>query len=533
MLEERYLAYFPDPFGVGASRYFLKHGSFYTELSASDASALDGPVVTYDAASLIDDLRKCNVAPPAALIDVGEAIRLCSGVSRADGGERRWSFWRRVRPYFQSKEEWLRASEVHEARSKRPEREAEATLLASLLDALELLWAATKTDLEKAGEFKRFFDIEVPAASVFYRRQVIGLPIDNSATAAALSAALQTKYEAYLKVADLLNVSPTGLNYWNISGKLAQTDVRDLEISAEGYNLRDQLRIASAKSVFADVFTSYMDASRDVDVLTRLSDGSGRVYPTFHPFGTITSRVLVSDPYLQELKRKYRNVIVGEEGYRLWYLDYSQFEPGVMASLSGDEHLVKLYNEGDVYTALSASIFGDPSKRDLCKRIFLAFSYGMSTAGIARLLAGPNSSEAERTDFARRVDEFFSKFPRLLEFKAGLERRLADDGYIATLNGNRRIRTHTGPLVAKERRWAVSQVIQGTASLIFKKAIIDLAARFGSTSMLLPMHDAVLMQFPAGEEGPKMVAEAQQMMVSAFLLHCPGLSPRVTIGAFG
>jgi DNA polymerase-1 len=87
--------------------------------------------------------------------------------------------------------------------------------------------------------------------------------------------------------------------------------------------------------------------------------------------------------------------------------------------------------------------------------------------------------------------------------------------------------------VSKERRWSVSQVIQGTASLIFKKAIINLAAKFGPASILLPMHDAVLMQFPDGEGAQGMVTEARDVMVSAFSLYCPGLSPRVTTGSFG
>jgi hypothetical protein len=34
---------------------------------------------------------------PAAMIDMSEAIRLATGLSRADGGEPKWNFWRRIR----------------------------------------------------------------------------------------------------------------------------------------------------------------------------------------------------------------------------------------------------------------------------------------------------------------------------------------------------------------------------------------------------------------------------------------------------
>ena len=78
----------------------------------------------------------------------------------------------------------------------------------------------------------------------------------------------------------------------------------------------------------------------------------------------------------------------------------------------------------------------------------------------------------------------------------------------------------------------MNQPVQATASLIFKEALIALANRFGNDSILLPMHDAVLMQFAAGEGFEGKCSEAEVLMLNAFHARCPGIAPRVTAGSF-
>ena len=67
------------------------------------------------------------------------------------------------------------------------------------------------------------------------------------------------------------------------------------------------------------------------------------------------------------------------------------------------------------------------------------------------------------------------------------------NGRIGTSLGNYLNRTREGELSESEKRSAVSQVVQGTASLIFKKALLRLSQET-EVELKIPMHDAALVQ---------------------------------------
>ncbi|WFS10637.1 DNA polymerase [Methylobacterium sp. 391_Methyba4] len=530
MIDPSYLIYFPDPYGVGKSKYFVITKSGISDLPGSSL-AHHASLVTFDVHTLVDDLRTNGGSLPSKLIDITDALRLYAGMSRADGGEKRWNFWKNIKGDFGNQEAWKDLHRISSSYEAVPDGDRLNKLVTEFSKAVDVFWKKIVKNLRQAGEFDRFFEIEVPAAQIFYHRQFLGIPINRQRVDEFTSLASKERYSSYQAVSSVLNISATGLSYWNVGSRLPLTDLGLPSADVTGYALRDQMKLASQRSRFAQEFTKYLDASRDMDILARLSGASDRVFPTFHPVGTISSRILIADPYIQELRRRYRAVVDAEPGLVLRYFDYSQFEPGVMASLSGDVDLVVMYNDGDVYTALSLAVFGDHEHRQLCKRVFLAFSYGMSIDAIALLLCGKGSGSTEIQDMKRKIAQFFDRFKVLTRFKAGLEERLMRDGKIETLHGNFRRRLGSGPLSPKERRWAVSQVIQGTASLIFKCALIEIQRVFGTNSLLVPVHDAILMQLPEddAEENQRQIRE---LMQASFRRYCPDVNVRVTCGAF-
>ena len=355
--------------------------------------------------------------------------------------------------------------------------------------------------------------------------------MDQNVAASLLVALQQEKYEAFCAVASTLGVNPTGLNFWNIGAYLKRTNVSHLAIIGDGGRLRDAFKLASIHSDFARDFLQLVDASRDEKVIKRASGGEDRFFPTFSVAGTVTGRILVSDPYLQQLRKKYREIVAPDIGKRAIYLDYAQFEPGIMAFLSEDEELRRCYGKGDLYSDLCLRVFGSNDHRSTAKRMFLAFCYGMAPDGIARIVCKADDAETASAH-QRAVEEFFSAFPGLKRYREESERLLEKRGYTASLFGNRRWRTSSGALTFKERRWAVNQPIQATAALIFKEAIIDLAADFGSDSILLPVHDAVLMQFDDDADFELKRSRAEELMLRAFRRRCTGVEPRVTSGPF-
>jgi len=333
------------------------------------------------------------------------------------------------------------------------------------------------------------------------------------------------KYDAYRALASMIGVSPSTIKYQNIGKYLPGTDAEFLLDFARSPSLEGYFEVASEVSEFAREYVAFSQARKDESVLLRINPLAERMYPIFECFGTVTGRIIVLNPALQALRRRHRQIIKSDEGKKLLYLDYAQFEPGILAYVSGDRAFIDAYNTHDLYVELSRTLFGSSSKRSEAKRIFLAYSYGMSTSSIARLLRGNRASAAEIEVEKNKIASFFSNYPGLSRLRESLLDELQNTGSISSLMGNHRRRVIKGRLTTKEQNWALSQKIQGTASLIFKDALIALSNTYGADSILLPMHDAVLLQVPENEDLKK---ELAAIMAASFDKWCPGISVRIT-----
>ncbi|MEL7452797.1 MAG: DNA polymerase, partial [Pseudomonadota bacterium] len=359
-------------------------------------------------------------------------------------------------------------------------------------------------------------------AQVFYARQSQGIQIDEGKLGELIEKASADKYRAYNRIADATGVSPSGLNHRNVGPLLPSTDAAHLEPFVKAPNFLEYLRLAAENSNFARDLLTLVRAERDLKALARLRGSEGQIVkPEFQIMGTVTGRILVANPHLQQVRREYRRAIAPDEGKRLAYLDYAQFEPGILAALAEDEELIARYNQGDIYQQLSKSIFGTEQSRDLAKKMFLAFSYGMSSDRIVDLVGGTDQA-AHLTAF----DTFVAKFDKLAQFRIQSEADLQQRGFVETLFGNKRYRSGTGALTASDRRWAVSQRVQGTAALIFKEALLQIVAEFGPEGVMLPMHDAVLISLPH-ESYANDVSRIQDIMLSALKNRCPQIEGRV------
>jgi DNA polymerase-1 len=86
------------------------------------------------------------------------------------------------------------------------------------------------------------------------------------------------------------------------------------------------------------------------------------VHPTFWIHGTSTGRLSSRDPNIQNIPRdkKLRKIFVPRApGRTMVQVDYSQAELRVMAALSGDEHLISLFQKGssDFFDAMIPGAF--------------------------------------------------------------------------------------------------------------------------------------------------------------------------------
>ena len=269
-----------------------------------------------------------------------------------------------------------------------------------------------------------------------------------------------------------------------------------------------------------------------VDPLPRLvHPGTGRVHTRFHQTQTATGRLSSSDPNLQNIPirgdwgPRIRRAFVAGEGMRLVVADYSQIELRVLAHLSGDENLIRIFQEGrDVHSETARWIFGteavDGEMRRAAKTVNFGVLYGMGPHSLAATL-GIAFEEA-----AGFIERYFASFPEVREFFDRLLAEARERGYVETLFGRRRFvpdltSTNRRAREAAERV-AVNMPIQGTAADLMKLAMVKLHDELEplGARMLLQVHDELVIEAPENRT-QEVAATVRRVMESAWPLSVP------------
>lgn len=237
---------------------------------------------------------------------------------------------------------------------------------------------------------------------------------------------------------------------------------------------------------------------------------SGRVHTSYHQAVAATGRLSSSDPNLQNIPvrteegRRIRQAFIPEEGWTMVAADYSQIELRIMAHLSGDEALLQAFADGlDIHRATAAEVFADgdleavtAEQRRSAKAINFGLIYGMSAFGLARQL-GIGRGEAQSY-----VDLYFERYPGVQAFMDEIRLTAHDRGYVETLFGRRlylpEINSRNGQLRAAAERTAINAPMQGTASDIIKRAMLELdhwiQDKKPAVRMIMQVHDELVFE---------------------------------------
>jgi len=360
-----------------------------------------------------------------------------------------------------------------------------------------------EADAKKADEWNRYSLIERSVSDYLIRSAVNGIAID----AVALRKHKATiDFDYYMALKDFSAVH---------SMPLEPPSDKDLiqHLESKGYNfdgvsVEYVLHFVPMTDNFAKDVLRLRKLHATRKVLTAIPLSQNRISPIVDCFGSITSRIYFKDPALQNLAKRHRNILKPDLGEILTYVDYDQYEAGIMAALSRDSSLLALYAGGDVYEQAAEQIFLSRLKRKEAKRLFLSFAYGMKRKHLiaAAVEYGANSSNAKM---------FFSQFSSLENWKKNIWDEFKRAGKIGTSLGNYVCREGSGDLSDKEKRSSVSQVVQGTASLIFKKMLLELS-KLDSVQLKVPMHDAVLIQHPANFDPTIVINLFKEVMTEHF-----------------
>lgn len=252
-----------------------------------------------------------------------------------------------------------------------------------------------------------------------------------------------------------------------------------------------------------------------------LQDDNFRIHAELNQSATITGRFSSSNPNLQNLEKHYvdldddeafavRKSFIADEGFRLFFVDYSQQEMIVMLDQAEEMPVIEKLKSGeykDFYLAVKAILWEllnlDFSRYDI-KQISLALAYGLGLLGLAKnlKLLSANPDEDEINEAKKKVSDFKTQFfkalSKLKKLQKKLERQVKMYGKIHNAFGR-------VIYIDSDRSYkALNAFVQSTSADITKTAIIncnkELKAAGLETYFTICVHDELIFNVKIGEE---------------------------------
>ncbi|XP_066041018.1 DNA polymerase nu [Chamaea fasciata] len=253
----------------------------------------------------------------------------------------------------------------------------------------------------------------------------------------------------------------------------------------------------------------------------------GFVSSTWNQTGTVTGRLSAKHPNIQGIskhpvtikKKQYikgreedvitispRTLFVSKKGCTFLAADFSHIELRILADLSSEPELLKLFQEPeitDIFTTLASQWKGIPSEqvkhadREQAKRIVYSVVYG---AGKERLAGCLGITPVQAGQF---IESFMQKYKKVHEFTKKTIEECRNKGYVVSIMGRKRplanINAQDYKLRAQAERQAVNFVVQGSAADLCKMAMVKIFASvvFSPTltaRLIAQIHDELLFE---------------------------------------
>lgn len=396
--------------------------------------------------------------------------------------------------------------------------------------------------IEKYGQQKLLYDVELPLVRVLATMEIEGVLVDRESLFEfneALKVSINVlEQEIYSLAGESFNInSPKQLGVilfeklglkavkktktgYSTNAEVLEKLLGEHEIIEKILNYR---QLSKLKSTYGDGLLAVID------------EKTGRVYSKFNQTVTVTGRISSTEPNLQnipvrtELGRELRKMFIAKENSVLVDADYSQIELRVLAHISGDEHLIEAFkNNEDIHTATASSVFNIPQSevtalmRSRAKTVNFGIVYGMGDFSLAKDL-GISVKEAREY-----IDNYFAKYSKVKEYMEQIIETTKETGYVSTMFGRRRtipeINSSNFMVRSSGERMARNTPIQGSAADIIKMAMVcvykEIKNRNLKSRLILQVHDELIIETALDEE-QEVRALLEECMVNAVQMSVP------------
>ena len=405
--------------------------------------------------------------------------------------------------------------------------------------------------LDKVETKKLYEEIEIPLIPVLASMEIEGINLDEaflkkmSVEMAQESASLEQKiYETAGEKFNLASPKQLGDVLFD-KMKIGGTKQKKTKTGQYATGEEVLSYLANEHQIVRDILewrqmvklqSTYIDA-----LPNQVDKKTGRVHTDYMQTVAATGRLSSTNPNLQNIPirtekgRLIRKAFIArDENYTLLSADYSQIELRIIAALSGEENMIKAFqNHEDIHKSTAAKVFNVPldevtkEQRSNAKTVNFGIIYGVSAFGLS------NQTSLSRKESAELIDAYYATYPKLKSYMSNQVDFARENGYVQTVLGRRRylkdINSANMMVKSGAERNAVNAPIQGSAADIIKIAMINIHKKLSEkkqdgtewqSKMLLQVHDELVFDVHTAElEEIKPMIKHE--MENAFIMDVP------------
>lgn len=377
--------------------------------------------------------------------------------------------------------------------------------------------------LKKENLEDLFFSIEMPLMEVLAKMELAGISLDEKWLAQESIDLENDLKQLESKIFELsgeeFNMnSPRQLG--DILFEKMQLDPKAKKTKTGQYATSEDVlqKLASKHEIIKHIleYRTYQKLkSTYVDALpSQIEKTDNRVHTNFSQTTAATGRLASVNPNLQNIPirtlrgQQIRGAFVSGEGKKIISADYSQIELRLIAEISGEDNMIKAFQDGeDIHASTAAKLFKIPleevskTQRSQAKTVNFGIIYGQGAFALAE------QTGLSRTEAKQMIEAYFETYPKLKQYMAEQVNKARERGYVETILGRKRhlkdINSNNFVVRGHAERNAVNAPVQGSAADVVKMAMIKIQKELEKeklqTKMLLQVHDELVFEAPIDE----------------------------------
>lgn len=282
-----------------------------------------------------------------------------------------------------------------------------------------------------------------------------------------------------------------------------------------------------------------------IDYLKHCHPVSSRIHCSYFPY-TDSGRYACRSPNLQQIPRgkAFRDCFRAPEGSAMAICDWSNIEMRLVAEISGDPTLIKVFQEGrDAHYATAALVTGKPesevtkNERQQAKAVNFGFIYGMQAKKLvqyAKASYGVTLTDSQAKRFRQRFFEAYSGIAAWHEYSLDRGKRRRET---RTLWGRRRIlkdeRAHN-EFLNSPVQGSGADGLKNTLRVVYEKVKklnggqIPLLGKGAIVGMVHMVHDEIILEH---KDDPELTPLVHKSLQDGMIEGISPMMPRVPVEA--